>query len=159
MPWSAGIDETGAIDEQLARVDLMLRNRIAKQGLRAGASVVRREGKQRAPRSKQTGTREQWSEKTKAERAGVKEHAETMGVVVRDYGHYFVAIVGPLWPAGALGALIAEGHKLVAWGVPTDVFVVGNDYLTPAADETKSQQTAAVIDKVTTEVEKLLKPV
>ena len=159
MPAFVTIDETGAIDTQLARVDVMLRRQIVPKGLRAGANVVKKSARVRAPRSKQTGTREQWSEKIRAERAGVKEHADTIGVVVREYDDYFVAVVGAQWPAGALASLIADGHKLVAWGNPTDVFVVGNDYLTPAADETVSQQQIAVIGRVTREVAMLLKPV
>lgn len=155
LPTSVEIKETGAIEDQLARVDAMLRSTIVKKTLRRAGGVVKRAGRKRAPRSKQTGTRELWSEKTKADRVGVKEHADTITVAVRDYGPYFMAIVGA---TGQL-SLLGEQHKLVAWGRETEVIIVGVDYLTPAADETKTQQEAVVIGTVTSEVEKLLKPV
>ena len=159
MSWSAAINETGAIEEQLARVNALLRGSIAKKSLRKSGGVVRRASRRRAPRSKRTGTRKLWSEKTAAARAGAKETAETITVVVRDYGERFVAVVGPEWPAGALGSLVAEGHKLVAWSKPTEIIVSGNDYLTGAADETKSEQEAVVINTITAEVDKALRPV
>lgn len=156
MPAVVTITETAAIERQLARVDAMLRHSIARKAVRAGGDVVRKRLKQLIPRSANTGTRDRWSKKTRAKRSGVKPHVETIGLVVRDYGHHFVAVVGAQYPAGALSHVIEGDHKLVAWGKPSSMVITGHAYTEQAADETTNAQQAAIESTVLNEVAKLL---
>ncbi len=135
-------------DAMLAQIELAMRRTVAKRAVKAAGTVVKRAAKKEAPRSTQTGTRLLWSAKTKAERAGVKPHYQTIAEVTRDYGETFVAVVGGAYPAGALDHLIQLGHKLVAWGRPTNLFVSGNPFLERAADATLSEQKAAFTDTI-----------
>ena len=41
---------------------------------------------------------------------------ETIGVEVRDYGIRQLAVVGPMYPAGAHGHLVEDGHEIIARG-------------------------------------------
>jgi len=145
MKISVTLPDFGQIDRQLAAVDLNLRSRELKKALRAGGNVVARRARQLAPRSATTGTREQWSAKTEAARASAKPLAETIGVVVRDYGSTFVLLVGPEYPAGALAHLVEYGHAEYLYGVATGRRVPPHPFMRPAADETEGQVNAAVI--------------
>src|SRR3990172_2955513 len=156
MPITVTITETRAIDEQLGRVNAMLRHDIVRRAVRAGAVVVQRAIKAKIPRSSATGTRKKWSKTTRSKRQGVKPHADTIGLVVREYGHYFVAIVGAQYPAGALYHLLENDHSLVAWGVPTDTVITGQPYTEQAGDETKAEQQAAIEGTVRKLVDSLL---
>lgn len=156
MPATVKITETKAIDQELARVAAFLRGAIAKKAVRAGANVVKKRLKEIIPRSIETGTRKGWSKKMRDSRSGVKPHVETIGVVVRDYGLHFVAVVGAQYPAGALSHLIEKDHKLVAWGKPAGMVVTGHAYTEQAADQTIAQQQQAIESTVTSEVAKQL---
>lgn len=139
------ITETAELDSLLAQHEMLLRGKALTKALRAGGNEVAKRARQLCPRSLQTGTWDAWSKKTEAERAGVKPLADTIGVVVRDYGPRFVMLVGPQYPAGALGHLVEYGHAEVLWGQPTGRRVPPKPFLRPAADETIGQVHGAIV--------------
>jgi hypothetical protein len=122
----------------LARLPIALRTKYLKTGLRKEGDVVKAVAKADYPRSANTGSRDMWSEQTRAERAGVKALADTLGVEVRDYGDVFVMIVGPVYPAGALSHLIEFGHELVLYGQPTGTRVPPNPVMRRAVATTET---------------------
>jgi len=124
------------------------------KALRAAGKVVVKRARELCPRSSRTGTREGWSNKTAGSRTGAKPLAETIGVVVRKYDTTSVAVVGPQYPAGALGHLVEYGHKLIVYGHPTGRRVPPKPFLRPAADETKDEQEAAMLRVLKAELEK-----
>lgn len=139
------LDESLDLDGLLAQHELLLRGKALTRALRAGGKVFADRARQHCRRSSQTGTRALWSAKTRAARANVKPLADTIGVVVRDYGAKQVLIVGPQYPAGALGHLVEYGHAEVLWGRPTGRRVPPQPFMRPAADETESQVNAAIV--------------
>jgi hypothetical protein len=83
---------------------------------------------------------------------------ETIGVVVREYGHIVVMYVGPEYPAGAHGHLVEFGHQLVLFGIPTDQFVTAKPFMRPASVETRSEQDTAVLMSLKASLEKPERP-
>lgn len=153
MKISIKLPDLDKVDRELARLDLMLRSKALKKALRRGGQVVQKRARELCPRSSQTHTGDTWSKATQAARQGVKPLAETIGVVVREYDRgTFVLLVGPEYPAGALGHLIEYGHAEVLWGKETGRRVPPYPFLRPAADETQEQVNAAIIDTLRAEV-------
>jgi hypothetical protein len=146
MKNSVTLPDLDLIDRELGQVEQRLRTTALKKALRAGGKVVANRARQLAPRSLQTGTWDAWSKKTEGARAGAKPLAETIGVVVRDYGHTLVLLVGPEYPAGALGHLVEYGHAEYLWGQATGRRVPPKPFLRPAADETEDQVNAVVLE-------------
>jgi hypothetical protein len=151
---SIKLPDFDAVDRELAELELRLRTGALRKALRAGGNVVKRRAAQLAPRSIETGTRDAWSDATEAERQGVKPLAETMGVVVRDYGLKWVMVVGPQYPAGALGHLVEYGHAEFLWGQPTGRRVGPKPFLRPAADQTEAEVSAKILDTLRRESSK-----
>lgn len=139
------ISETAELDALLAKHELQLRTKALQKALRAGGNVVAKRARQLCPRSAQTNTRLMWSSKLRATRASVKPLAETIGVVIRDYGAKQVMLVGPQYPAGALAHLVEYGHEEYLYGRPTGRRVPPHPFMRPAADETESQVNAAIV--------------
>jgi hypothetical protein len=69
---------------------------------------------------------------------------DSIGMEVRVYDHAIVIVIGPEYPAGAHGHLIEFGHYHVMFGVVTGDFLPAQPFMRPAADETKSEQDAAI---------------
>lgn len=138
MKIATSIPDLSIIDRELERVEQGLRTRALRKSLRRGGRVFAARAAQLAPRSIETGSRESWSVSTEAERQSVKPLAETIGVVVREYGHVMVLLVGPEYPAGALGHLVEYGHAEYLWGQATGRRVPPHPFMRPAADETES---------------------
>ena len=129
----------------LEKLPILVQRQAAKKALRAAGRVVAQRAKSLCPRSAMTGTAAHWSRAVAGARASVKPLAETIGVVVREYEHTFVAVVGPQLPAGALGHLVEYGHAEVLWGRATGRRVAPRPFLRPAADETRGEQDAAMV--------------
>lgn len=136
------IEDDGQAEQFLDNLERKLRGPALDKALKAAGKVVKNEALPNIPRSSDTGTRELWSAALRGTRAGVKPHADSIGVLVRQYTDAFVLVVGAQYPAGALAHLIEGGHELVAWGQPTNHTVPGHPYLEPAAEATQQQQTA-----------------
>ena len=124
-------------DAKLGRIDLVLRGKARRAGLRAAALVVRRAAKRLAPRS--------------TTRTTGKHLADTMSMKTKEYkgGAIEVAVVGPARPEGSHGHLVEFGHRIV--GPKPDKVDTGRRskakaFLTTAVDQTRSQQQSAFID-------------
>lgn len=72
-----------------------------------------------------------------------------------------MAIVGAKRPEGAHAHLVEDGHRIRRRGKKgegpgdyTGAFVPGKEFLAPAADQTKNEQTQAIIDHLVKSVEK-----
>ena len=152
---SVTITETGDMNAILEQLPIMLQRGAVDKALRAAGKVVAKRAKELCPRSSQTGTREGWSKQTAGSRTGAKPLAETIGEVVRKYDTVSVAIVGPQYPAGALGHLVEYGHKLVVYGHPTGRRVPPRPFMRPAVDETKGEQEAAMLGVLKAELDKV----
>jgi len=146
---TVAIADSGEFESLLKQLDAQQRPKAVKTALRNAGQTVARRARQLAPRSIQTGTRDDWSAATAALRASAAELHRSIGVVIRDYGDTFVAIVGPQYPAGAVAHLIEFGHELVAWGRPTGQRVPPQPFLRPAADETVAEQRSAIEQALT----------
>jgi hypothetical protein len=72
-----------------------------------------------------------------------KPLVDTIGVKVWVGDYTIVCYVGPQYPAGAHGHLIEFGHRLVRNGQVLG-WVNPKPFMRPAADETKSEQEAAI---------------
>ena len=149
------ITETGDMDAILQQLPLMLQRQALDKALRAAGKVVAKRAKELCPRSTRTGTSQWWSNETFAKRAQAKPLAETIGVVVRKYDTVSVAVVGPQYPAGALGHLVEYGHNLVVYGRPTGRRVPPQPFMRPAVDETRSEQDDVMLNVLKAELEKV----
>jgi HK97 gp10 family phage protein len=147
------ITESADMTAMLEQMSVLVQRTAAKKAVRAAGQVVARRARQLCRRSEQTGTRKHWSRRTAAQRAGVKALADTIGVVVREYEHAFVAVVGPQLPGGELGHLVEYGHAEVLWGRATGRRVAPRPFLRPAADETQAEQHAAMVSSLRASLE------
>ena len=145
-------------DAQLSRLAFEVRTSVLEKGVRAAAAPVVNRARQLAPDSVKGGSRSRWSKKLKAARQNTKQHKDTIGVSsIRHYRGSTVAIyAGPIHPAGNLINVIGHPHNQVLWGRHTGVTLPPTDYLQRAAQETKAEQQAAFVDKITSESAKLL---
>jgi len=149
------ITHTGDMNKILEQLPVMLQRGALDKALRAAGKVVQKRARELCPRSSHTGSRERWSKETAADRSNVKPLADTIGVVVRKYDAVSVAVVGPQYPAGALGHLVEYGHRLVAYGRDTGRRVQPKPFMRPAADETKGEQEAAMLTVLKAELDKV----
>jgi len=131
------IKEAGNVDALLGRLPLEMREKRIKKALKKAIGVVVKEAKRRAPKPGYPG-----------DKPDKKPLKDTIGSVIRGQGDKIIAVGGPLYPAGAHGHLIEDGHQEVLWGQPTGRRVPAYPFLRPAADETKEQQTQAMIDEL-----------
>ena len=134
------------LEKLLAKLPWDLRAKSLGQAARAGGSVVRNDARKRAPIGDQK------------HNPGATALKKTIAVTVRYYDNdrRAVAVVGPRYPQGAHGHLVEDGHDvIVSRGsrkgqkpLTGTARVEGKEFLAPAADSTKSQQTAAVLKKL-----------
>lgn len=144
MGWRVEITGYEELMKALDRIDDQLGVKLRRQCVKAAAEIVARRAKELCPASAQTGTRRQWSKGLAAERAGVKPLRETIGIAIRDYDQRTLAVVGPEYPAGALGHLVEFGHQEVLYGRRTGRRVPPHAFLRRAFDETREAQEAAM---------------
>lgn len=144
---SVEVQQTGPdLERLLKQLPITLRAKSLGQAARAAGGVVRTRARQLVP-------------------IGDPRHnpdahplKDTVKVVVRYYDNdrRAVAVVGPRYPQGAHGHLVEKGHKVVVSRGPRkgqrplsgSPYVKGKEFLAPAADQTKPQQQAAVVDKL-----------
>lgn len=138
------IESTRETDAMLLRLPIELREKYVVSGVRAAGGIVRDEAKRRCPKGKQrTGKKE-----------GTKHLRDTIKSVTRRYGSKVVQVIGPEYPTGAHGHLVEHGHEEVLWGKRTGKRVPPKPFMRPAADSTKSQQTAALEGAIRAGIEK-----
>jgi hypothetical protein len=148
------ITETGDMNKILQQLPLMLQRGALDKALRAAGKVVAQRARELCPRATKTGTSKGWSDVYFAKRATAKPLAETIGVVVRKYDTTSVAVIGPQYPAGSLGHLVEFGHRHIAWGHDTGRRIPPKPFLRPAADETRGEQDAAILNVLRAELAK-----
>lgn len=137
------VGDTKRVERLLTKLPVELRTKALNQAVRAAGRIVANQAKQLCPKPGYRGDKQ-----------GLKPLRDTIGVVVRDYANGPAAIVGPQYPAGAHGHLVEFGHDEVLWGQRTGRRVKPKPFLRPAADQTKSQQQAALIAKIKAGIDK-----
>ncbi len=159
-----GVTLTKETDEFLAKFPVEMRAKLLPKATKAAATIVKKSTQQRlAPyRSKDTGTREGWSENTRQRREshGIDLH-DAMTVKTVNYnnakGGIVISMVGARWPYGNHHHLLEFGgyqHRL--WGGVVDPFPQPpRPTLRPAVESTIPAQQAAMIGIVSREWEKL----
>jgi len=169
------------VEESLKRIeDVFVRSQVLPRGMSKALAPIARAGKKLAP---QPGSPGYW------ERRGVrKSHKmlrDTIGTVVRQYhdgskrGYVIVGVVGPMYPAGAVGHLVELGHRQVhggsvareatsRWrkkGLPKSKRgftgmgrvtgrVAGKPFMKPAFEQHSGRATQIIIDTVQKAIEK-----
>ena len=151
---SVTITETGDMDHILKQLPDMMQRGAMDKALPAAGKAVAKRAKELCPRSARTDSTELWSKKTAGDRSNVKPLAETIAVEVRKYDTVSVAVIGPQYPAGALGHLVEHGHREFLYGRQTGRRVQPKPFMRPAADETKGEQEAAMMRVLKAELEK-----
>lgn len=138
------IKETGNVDKTLAKIQVQLRGKTLTKAVRAAGQVVAKEAARLAPEPGYAG-----------DVPGKTPLRKTIKTVVRQYKNGIVSFTGPIRPDGAHGHLVEYGHRLVAWGVPTNKDVPPHPFLRPAADSTQSEQQRVIIATLRKEAERL----
>ena len=131
------------MEQLLKQLPIELRVGALSKAVRAGGKVVIKRAKELVPRGDPT---------HKPDKKALKD---TIGQVVRSYRNdrKWMAVVGPMYPAGAHGHLVEYGHDVKVnrgerKGRPPltgSAKVPGKEFLAPAADQTETQQGKAVI--------------
>lgn len=135
------LEVTGDALGLIGRLPLLVRGIALEKALKkAGNLVVRR--------AKQLCSVGQARVGVKADK---KHLLDTIDVVFRDYrgGQYFLAVIGPQYPAGAHGHLVEFGHRNGINGQP----VPPRPFMRPAFDETRSEQQAVIIRELERNIE------
>lgn len=125
------------VDRQLGQLAIEIRGRALQSGLRTAGRVVVKRAKQLVPPPGYPG-----------DKPDLKPLRDTIGVELRNYATVAVAVIGPKRPAGAHGHLVEESHRHFSRGRETGIFTEPHPFMGPAAEETKHQQQAAVIDGI-----------
>lgn len=150
---TASVQEFGDTAGLLTQMDVLLRGKALTDSLKKAGKPVVAKAKAMVTRSSKTGTTEKLSAASKAKRGHpAKPLADTITMVARDYGETKLLVVGPSYPAGAHGHLIEFGHDGVFWGRP-GTRVPPKPFLRPAAESTKSEQTAAFVGELQRHIE------
>lgn len=138
------------INRVLSQIPVMAQIAAYDSGLQPAANVVKKRAQELAPSSRQSGTRDKWSAKTRASREGVKPLKESIKTKKvkpgRDKTPY--AMAGPERPDGNIAHFVSplkkDTRKVVLWGRQTGrVDRKDNDFMKRAFDETKQQAARA----------------
>jgi hypothetical protein len=135
-------------EDLLAQLPIELRRTGLTAALRAGAQVVRRSIKQRAP----VGDPKHHRSK--------KPLNQTIGLKVGNYQQQtFYVVVGAEYPAGAHSHLADQGHEIVVSRGPRKGHKLGirsakKEFMAPAIDSTRTQARQKTIDKLVDAIKK-----
>lgn len=152
MPRSAvsvSLTDTKTTDALLANLPIELRGKTLTKAIRKAGNEVAKEARRRLTANNMPGY--------PGDKPDKPPIAKTVKTVVRMYGVVVAAFVGPTYPDAAHSHLLEFGHRVVLprgksprkrkSGEPAaKTFVKGRPYLRPAADLTKGQQQAAIIE-------------
>ena len=114
------------LDRQLARVEVMDRDRVLNKIIRAAANVPARRLRQILPKPGYPG-----------DKPGLTPLRKTVKVKVKKYNKVTVAIMGYDYNGGQHGHLVEEGHVKVVWGNKTGGRVEGKHYLQKSVEDTR----------------------
>lgn len=120
------------LKQALDRIDDLLTGKVKIEALKAAARVVASEARRLCP------------EGDYAHNRGAIPLHETINVRLRDYGQRGLAVIGPVYPAGAHGYLVEYGHAEVLWGKATGRRVPPKPFMRPAFEGTKREQQAVM---------------
>jgi hypothetical protein len=120
------------LQRALDRIDDRLVVKVKREALAAGARVVASEARRLCP------------EGDEDHNPGAIPLHETIDWRYKDYGQRGLVIIGPVYPAGAHGHNVENGHAEVLWGKPTGRRVPPKPFLRPAFDGTKEEQHATM---------------
>lgn len=143
--------EKGDYEKFLKQLPIELRGKTMTQAVRRGAGVVRSKARLLVPIGDPN------------HKPDNKPLKDTIAVKVMQYqsDKVIVALVGPRRPDGAHGHLVEDGHRVRKRGKKgegpgdfTGARVAGKEFLAPAADQTESEQTKAIVDHLRSTAEK-----
>lgn len=80
----------------------------------------------------------------RGDKADLKPLSKSIRVVVRDYTHIVIVVIGSTWPEGAHGHLVENGH-IQRLKDGSTIHVPPHPWLRPAAEYTKPQQNDVVL--------------
>ena len=124
----------------LDQLPVIVQRKSARKAVKQAANVVAAEIRRRVPESKKTGTREKWSKKTKAKRAGDKTWKKDVRSRLSKKRDEAAAQV-----QSNLANIWEFGHEQVLWGKKTGKFIKPKPIMRQSIDTTKPQQDAAMI--------------
>lgn len=141
--------------KQLEALAIQVREQIGKDALEAGMKPVQAAVIALAPESSVTGSREKQSSKTRQKWSGSKKLKSTIRSVVRTRKRAGITAgmtgyVGPSYSdGGGHGNLFSKDHKRrVLWGRDGGSIRSVNQFVKRAADQSRSQAEAAVMQAV-----------
>lgn len=144
----AGVEGGELLDQALAQLPSVVRQKILPKALKAAGVIVQQSAKSKIN-----------SNRSDRNAPGL---AKTIIVKVRVYDTVVSVVIGPSYLGVNHAHLVEFGHRLIksiksANGGSTKVqigFVQAHPFLRPAADETRSEQDAAIVAIVTAELAK-----
>jgi len=141
--------------KQLEALAIQVREQIGKDALEAGMKPVQAAVIALAPESSVTGSREKQSSKTRQKWSGSKKLKSVIRSVVRTRKRAGITagmtgLVGPSYSeGGGHGNLFSRDHKRrVLWGRDGGSVRVVNQFVKRAADQSRGQAEAAVVQSV-----------
>lgn len=156
---SVGFAMAGAekLVKQLESLAIEVRENIGQKALTAGMVPVQAAVRDNSPESSVTGSRRKQSTKTRKKWSGSKKLKDTIRSVVRKRTKAgitagMIGLVGPAYSeGGGHGNLFAKDHKRkVLWGRDTGDVRTVNQFVKRAADESRGQAEAAVVNALKT---------
>lgn len=119
-------------------------------------TVIARRARQLAPSSKESGSVEKQSDKSKAK--WPEELRKNIKSVVRRYDNSALVVIGAVDPDGNVAHFMRETpRRHVLWGKKVgDPYRIARNWITRAFDETKESQHAAVVASLKSDVDKVM---
>lgn len=125
----------------LTQLPFEMRTDVVGAALRAAIRPVKEWAKVLAPDSYKSGSRDLWSKKVEAQRAGKPQLSETIVTKMRSYRTLDIIVVGPSWPSGNIVNVIGHPHRRTFWGRFSQTRQMpANKFLWQASEITKAEQ-------------------
>ncbi len=149
---ASGVSDMSQVTDQvLDRLPIELREKVLKQAMRAGGRVIATQYRKeiKPHRSRQTGSRDSWSNEVERERASWhRDLYMSTSVVVKIYETTVVAHIGPRLPEGAHGYLVEMGTTIETWGTGPKVTLPPGGQMRRAGRQAHPRAVGAVVKKI-----------